>query len=271
MKSQYSLFVCFLFLFLFISCNRIEPDSPDIKIDTTNFKKPSIISIPFEINLKPAFDLAETSIPPYISAGRYNEQFGTGGADACPHGVSCGYQVNRSPLKFSMNKNVLTTSLSFSYWIDCRTHAICNTGPLISLGCDDRLAHGSLSTQINMDNNWNSLISTKNNGIIADNDCKVGVFGIINVTDKIMAGFNSAFNKAAQTLDNKIKENLNSRERISEAWEKISKPIEIKNLGWLAISPDSIKLSEFTLEDNKAKINFFLRQILKFILDESQL
>jgi hypothetical protein len=264
MKNEFfhvvSIFIVTAFL---SSCHlfekHIEPSSPNVKIDTANFRRPSMISIPIEINLKPAFALAEKQLPEALGAAEYNEWFGTGGADACPHGVGCGYSVTRAPLNFNMNGNILRTNLSIAYGLSCRTRLPDCHGFTAPFSCNNRHAHGSLSTSINIDNSWNCSTSTKNNGMIADDDCKVGVLGFINVTDKVMNGFNAAFDKAAQTLDAKINEDLNSRQRITKAWQKISEPFPIKDLGWFYLSPDSIRLSAFTLEDNTVKVNLFLK------------
>jgi hypothetical protein len=243
------------------SCgSHIEPNSPTVKVDTASFRKASTISIPFEINLKPAFDIAEDQFPKSFGAPKWNEQFGTGGADACPNGVSCEYSVTRSPLNFSMGGNILTTNLAFVYGLNCRFRFPCSKGALVSAGCGPARAHGSWSTQMSLDNSWNSNVHTVNNGVIPDDNCRVGPFGgVVDITNKVMGGFNVAFDKVGQTLDAKINENLKSKERISEAWQKISQPFPIKDLGWFSLSPDSIKLSAFTLDNNTAKVNLFLK------------
>ena len=120
MKSKFYLFIPFLLIVIIINscsgCKDIKPNSPDVKVDTANFRKASTISVPFEINLKPAFDIAESQFPTSFGAPKWNEQFGSSGADACPNGVSCEYSINRSPLNFTMGGNTITTNLSFGIW-----------------------------------------------------------------------------------------------------------------------------------------------------------
>jgi len=262
MKSKHYRFVSFFLVVTFLSScqlfQKIKPSSPDVKVDTANFRKPSTISIPFEINLQPAFDIAETQFPRSKGTGKWNEQFGTRGADDCGKGVSCEYNITRDPLAFAMAGNLLTTNLSFVYGLNCRFRSPA-CGPPFTAGCGPIRAHGSWSTQINIDSSWNSNVHTVNNGVKPDDECRVGFAGIINITDKIMGGFNAAFDNVAKTLDTKINENLKSKERISEAWQKISQPFPIKDLGWFSLSPDNIKLSSFTLENNTAKVNLFLK------------
>ncbi|MBD0297506.1 MAG: DUF4403 family protein [Bacteroidota bacterium] len=246
----------------------IEPSSPNVKVDTNNFKKSSIISAPIEINLQPAFEFAERQLPQTYGVARYNEDFGSGGADYPDCGYSCGYKVSRTPLRFSMKGNVLTTHLQFGYWLDCRARKPCTRHfhPLITVGCNDRRAHGSLSTVITIDNKWNSSVITRNNGVSPNDDCKVGPWGIFDVTNLVMKGFNRAFERIGRNLDSRINEQLNSRKRIEHAWIKLSTPIAIKDLGWLSLSPESIKVSNLILEHNVAKINFYAKLSPEIIL-----
>jgi Domain of unknown function (DUF4403) len=221
----------------------VRPTAPNLPTTAVSEPPPSTIGLTISVPVKPLLDAAETNIPSSRNAREYVEFFGTGGPNRPSCGVGCGYDVSRSPLSFATHTNEITTSLSFSYWLSCTKRVPCR-GPVVSGSCGKseprRRATESLTTQINTLPTWIAIATTKDNGVVAQDECAMGHLGVVNLTDKLAAGF-SGLGKA---LDRKLNEGLSGlRSRAETAWDLLSNAIQVDADTWLEVKPESISIS----------------------------
>ena len=221
----------------------VRPAAPNLPMAPVGEPPPSTIDLTISVPFKPILERAETSIPSSLSAREYREFFGTGGPNRPSCGIGCGYQVTRSPLSFDSRQNEIAGHLSFSYWLSCTKRIPCR-GRLVSGSCgktEPRLrATESFSTQITTMPNWTANATTKNNGVVAQDECAMGRLGVVDLTDKLAAGFGGL----SKALDVKLDEGLSGlRPKAESAWDLLSNPIQLDPDKWLVFKPERVSIS----------------------------
>lgn len=221
----------------------VRPTAPNVPTSSMGEPPPSTIGLTISVPVKPLVDAADTNIPRSLSARQYVEFFGTGGPNRPSCGLGCGYDVSRSPLSFVAHANEITTSFSFSYWLSCTKRIPCR-GRLVSDSCGKnesrRRATESVTTQINLLPNWTPSVTTKSNGVVAQDECAMGRLGVVNLTDKVAAGFSGA----GKALDSKLNEGLSElRPKAESAWDMLSNPIQVEADTWLEVRPEKVSIS----------------------------
>ena len=221
----------------------VRPTAPNLPIAPVGEPPPSTIGLTLSMPVKPLLDDAETNIPSSRNAREYVEFFGTGGPNRPSCGLGCGYDVSRSPLSFVAHANEITTSFSFSYWLSCTKRIPCR-GPLVSGSCGKteprRRAIESLTTQINTLPTWTAIATTKDSGVAAQDECAMGRLGVVNVADKLAAGFSGL----GKVLDGKLNGGLSRlRPTAESAWDQLSNPIQVDADTWLEVKPEKVSIS----------------------------
>jgi hypothetical protein len=103
-----------------------------------------------------------------------------------------------------------------------------------------RRATESLTTQINTLPNWTVVAKTKDTGIVTQDECAMGPLGVVNLSDKLAAGFSGL----GRALDGKLNEGLSGlRPRAESVWTLLSNPIQVDADTWLRVGPEMVSIS----------------------------
>lgn len=221
----------------------IQPSPPSVPLTPVGEPPPSTVELSIAVPLKAQFAAAETDIPSSLRAEEYLEFFGTGGPNRPSCGIGCGYDVSRSPLSFDSHSNEIAADLSFSYWLSCTKRIPCR-GRLVSASCGKneprRRGTVSLTTRMNLLPTWTATATTKNNGVVAQDQCAMGPLGVVNLTDKLVAGFTGL----GKPLDARLNQGLSGlRPKADSAWQVLSNPIQIDADTWLQVKPQRVSIS----------------------------
>lgn len=232
----------------------VRPTAPDIATSPLGEPSPSTISLTVSIPIKPQLDAAEANLPSSRSASEYVEFFGTGGPSRRSCGIGCGYDVNRSPLTFAVRADQITTNLSLSYWLSCTKRIPCKAPPVNgSCGKKEprRRATESFTTRIEVLPAWTVTATTRDDGVVAQDQCVMGKLGVVDLADKLAAGF-GVLGKA---IDGNLNQGFSQlRPEAEGAWMRLSSPIPVDADTWLELRPEKISISAIQTSGDKLQL-----------------
>ena len=240
---------------LLASCAaQIRPAAPDLPRGSLGEPPPSTVPMQLTVPVKPLLDAAEKDVPPSLSAREYLEFFGTGGPKPPSCGVGCGYDINRSALAFASSANEIATTLPLSYWLSCNKRIACK-GRLVSGSCGKdeprRRVTESFSTRIDLLPNWDASATTRNTGIAAPDQCSLGRLGVMDVTDKLVAGFGGVGN----ALNGQLNRGLTQvRSKAEAGWRVLASPIELDAQTRLEIKPERVSISSMQTSTSSLQV-----------------
>jgi hypothetical protein len=101
-----------------------------------------------------------------------------------------------------------------------------------------------VTTQIAVLPNWTAQAVVGNGVVVAQDQCAMGRLGAVDLTDKVVAGFDVPLRHA---LDGKLNQALSGlKPKADSAWQLLSNPLQIDADTWLEAGPQ--KVSSLTLQ-----------------------
>lgn len=209
--------------------------------------------VPISVPLASIRQLIDDAVPMSFGEARYN--LNDCGSNGCgPDAPACrwnaGYGVGRTPMTLDGSGQTLTATTQANYWLAARVRIPC-PGPLITVGCGDehnaadrRHLNLRMNATVRITDNWDTAVTDVGSAVQATDDCKVGPFGVANVTDKITEAVRNRLNSIGGQLDTQFRSATKLRERMSQAWAAASRPIPVLPDVWLVLAPEALEASQ---------------------------
>ncbi len=223
--------------------------------------EPSYLNIAIRIPLSTIERAAEDEVPRAVGAAPFKYRIGGGAAPpAC--GIDAGYSIARAPLAMSGAGEVITTSVDLSYWLKGRKQVPC-PGPATAAACGTdgeppRTANVSINTAIEILPNLTTSVHSTLGPVVAGSRCVLHPLEL-DVTDEVVAGFDTALRDMLPPIDKRVAAGLNLRKRVEAGWARMSEPAELRPKVWLALNPEGIGVVPATVAEGELRTGVQLR------------
>lgn len=231
----------------------IRPATPALNLPPRPAPEASMVRAPVTVSLATLRNLLDDAMPPVIAVGKYNlsECNNNGcGPDAPACAWNAGFEIRRSPLTLTGNGPVLQATTSMSYWLEGRVRFPC-PGPLLTVGCgsdrnagDRRRMDLGLSASVSITDDWDTKVTPGQVSVTPLDECKLGPFGVVNVTSKITEALRNQLSGVAGQLDGKLRDLVALKSRVSSIWQTMSHPISLADDLWLLLNPESLQSTQ---------------------------
>lgn len=251
------------FLFLGISlaafsCKTLKPAAPEATAaEIPKLEQPiSVVDVPVQADIKSYIVQAENSVPTKFTDSQQPCQ-----------GLRYSYVFTRTPFSISGSNNVANLSFTGAYGISASYCAKCGT----LFGNGPQCLVPVLSAQCGMGGeplrrmviSYQSTISVlpdyhlKSKTILYPDPrpidrCNI-FFGNIDVTDRLITYLKGPLGDLGKQVDNKIAA-FSLKPMFEQLWKNMSDEYNMGNAGYLNINPQSVCLSNFSL--NGSTLNF---------------
>lgn len=221
----------------------------------------SYLNIAIRIPLPPIEKAAEDEVPRAVGVEPFKYQMGGGAAPpAC--GIDGGYSIARAPLAMSGSGEVITTSVDLSYRLKGRKQVPC-PGPVTTASCGTdgeppRTANVSINTTITILPNLTTSVHSTLGPVVPGSRCVLHPLEL-DVTDEVVAGFDTALRKMLPAMDKRVAAGLNLRKRVEAGWARMSEPTELRPKVWLALNPEGIGVGPVTVAEGELRTGVQLR------------
>jgi hypothetical protein len=238
-------------------CAVVDPQKPTYSDAAQPLAEQSAVIFPISTSLEVLRQLGDMSVPNAFGEDKYNagdcDEQGHCGADPPACKWNAGYHVDRSPLSLTGAGQTVKLSAQLSYWLEARVRPVC-PGPLITVGCGDennpndrRHVNASMAVAITLKDDWDTNVAAFPAVVSPVDDCKVGPFGVVNLTDKITALVRSKLDGVGGTFDQKLREGLQLKARMTSGWKELGQPIQLGDSAWLVLNLDAIQSTQPTI------------------------
>lgn len=216
----------------------------------------SEINIPFQINLRPFYAMAEKNVDTIFTSPNYPADWVQ--ADCA---TRYKYYLKRSPLQIAANGNRLNLSFIGLYKIIGSTRA-CVSGAVISPwtpDCKCGFSEGDRKVNIGFTSTFNFqpnyILTTK---IIRTepqplNKCTVCFWGQ-DITKTVMDGMKRELDISKKAMEDSFSV-INLRPYIQQAWNKLSDVYTIPNVGFLMLNPKRLHMDNINAKNDFLNIN----------------
>ncbi len=216
----------------------------------------SEINIPFQINLRPFYTMAEKNVDTVFTSPNY--PFDWVQADCA---TRYKYYFKRSPLQMTANGNRLNLSFIGFYKIIGSTRA-CVSGTVISPwtpDCKCGFSEGDRKVNIGFTSTFNFqpnyILTTK---IIRTepqplNKCTVCFWGQ-DITKTVMDGMKRELDLSKKAMEDSFSI-INLRPYIQQAWNKLSDVYTIPNVGFFSLNPKRLHMDNIIAKNDFLNIN----------------
>ncbi|MBI5858070.1 MAG: DUF4403 family protein [Sphingobacteriales bacterium] len=259
MKGK-GIFVFVALLAGFISYSqKINPEHPDLS--PANFKLDSLpnseINIPIQINLKPLFVMAETSVDTLFTSPNYPNDWIQDGCD-----IRYKYSFRRSPLQMKTSGTLLTLGFTGYYKIVGSTR-LCVKGTVLSpwtpacrcgFNEPERRVNVSFSNTLSIQPDYKVKLNIVRNEPKPLDKCEVCFWGQ-DITKQVMKGLTTELDAAKKELD-KTYGLVDLKPKFQQVWDQLNKVYNIYGLGWLKINPQKVRINN--LYSKNDSLNIFL-------------
>ena len=255
-KIPQLLAVCTISL-VFYSCAVVKPPAPtDTGVEIPKIVQPvSNVEVPVTAELKSYFVQAENSVP-----NKYSDN-----QQPC-EGLRYNYVFTRTPFAITGSNNVVNLKFTGSYGFTVSYCAKCTTllgaqqciVPVVSAQCgmgDEPPRRMEISYQSTINVTPDYHLRSKTVLYPAPNPidrCNV-LMGKIDVTDRLIQYITGPLNDLGKQVDARIA-TYNVRPMVDQLWKNIATEIKLSDIGYLNINPQSVRLSNFSL--NGSQLNF---------------
>jgi len=257
MKSNQKQFLVALLLPFILSCGTVKPLAPTgTEVDIPKIVQPlSNVEIPVTADLKNYFVQAENSVPSKYSD---NQQ-------PC-EGLRYSYTFTRTPFAITGSNNVVNLKFTGSYGFTAAYCPKCITLgtsgpqciiPVVSAQCvvnePPRRMEIAYQSTINITPDFHLRSKTVLYPAPKPLDrCNV-LMGNIDVTDRLIQYITPPLNDLGKQVDAKIAA-YNIKPMVEQLWKNIATETKLGDVGYLSINPQSVRLSNFSL--NGSMLNF---------------
>lgn len=242
----------------FSSCKTLKPAAPTGEaVEIPKLEQPvSTVDVPVSADIKSYFVQAENSVPTKFTDSQQPCQ-----------GLRYAYVFTRTPFTVTGNNNVANLSFVGAYGISASYCAKCGS----VFGSGPQCLVPVLSAQCGMGNepprrmliSYQSTISVlpnyhlKSKTILYPDPkpidrCNI-LFGNIDVTDRLIGYLKGPLGDLGKQVDNKIAA-FSLKPMFDQLWKNLSTEFKMGDAGYLNINPQSVCLSNFSL--NGATLNF---------------
>ncbi|MBS1918739.1 MAG: DUF4403 family protein [Bacteroidetes bacterium] len=251
MKNMKGKAMIFLILLLFISAScshKINPAEPVISV--TEINKDSLpdseINIPFQIDLKPFYILAEKNIDTVFNSPGYPDNWVH---DGCSSRYM--YTFRRGPLQMKVSGNSLNLGFTGFYKVIGSTRA-CINGTAISpwtppCKCGftegDRKVNVTFVNTFRIQPDYKIRISINRSEPQPLNKCEVCFWGQ-DITSHVMKELKSSLDDAKKNMELSYG-TIDLRSKFQALWNQLNKSINVYNIGWLQIHPQQLHVNGF--------------------------
>ena len=216
----------------------------------------SEINIPFQINLRPFYAMAEKNVDTVFTSPNYPAEWVQ--ADCA---TRYKYYFKRSPLQMVANGNRLNLSFIGLYKIIGSTRA-CVSATVISPwtpDCKCGFSEGDRKVSIGFTSTFNFqpnyILTTK---IIRTepqplNKCTVCFWGQ-DITKTVMDGMKRELDLSKKTMEDSFSI-INLRPYIQQAWNKLSDVYTIPNVGFFSLNPKRLHMDNIIAKNDFLNIN----------------
>ena len=221
----------------------------------------SYLNIAIGIPLQPIAKAADEEVPRAVGVAPFKYQMGGGAAPpAC--GIDGGYSITRAPLAMAGSGEVITTSVDLSYWLKGRKQVPC-PGPVTTASCGTdgelpRTANVSINTTITILPNLSTSVHSTLGPVVPGSRCVLHPLEL-DVTDEVVAGFDTALRKMLPAMDKRVAAGLDLRTRVEAGWARMSEPRELRPNVWLALNPEGIGIVPVTVAEGELRTGIQLR------------
>ncbi len=251
-------FIAVVLPILFYSCKTLKPIAPDnMEVAVPKIIQPvSTVEVPVNVDLKSYFIQAENSVPVKYAD---NQQ-------PC-EGLRYTYTFTRTPFAITGINNVVSLKFTGSYSFNAAYCAKCTSllgsgpqclVPTVSAQCgmgDEPPRRMEISYQSTINVMPDYHLRSKTILYPAPNPIdRCNVFlGHIDVTDRLIQFISSPLNDLGKQVDAKIAA-YDIKPMVEQLWQSISTEFKLGDVGYLAVNPQSVRLSSFSL--NGSTLNF---------------
>jgi hypothetical protein len=223
------------------------PEPP--KVDTSH------LNIAISIPLQPIEKTAEAEAPHAVGVDPYKYQI-SGGAAPPACGIDGGYAITRAPLALSGSGGAITTRVDLSYWLKGRKQTPC-PGPVTVASCGTdgeapRTASVSINTTVTILPDLSTSVHSTFGPVVAGSRCVLHPLEL-DVTDEVVAGFDTALKKMLPVMDKRVAAALDLRKRVEAGWARMSEPTEVRPNVWLSLNPERIGVVPVTVADGQLR------------------
>jgi hypothetical protein len=239
---------------LLCGCSRsLGTNAPDLVVAPEPAPQASSITVPISVSMASLQTLVDNAFPRSFGAARYN--LSDCNADGCgPDRPAClwhaGYEMTRTPVALSGDKQSFIATTQMSYWLAARVRIPFCTG-LVRVGCGDEHNAGdrrhmnvALTASVKLKDDWDTEVSQAQANVTPMDECRVGPFGVKNITDKLTEAVRNRLNGMTSELDGTVRDAAKLQERVANAWNLATQPIEVSKGVWLAVNPDQLQASQ---------------------------
>jgi hypothetical protein len=231
-------------------------NAPAVKPTPEPGSEVSSATMPITVPMASIQNLVENGIPRSFGTAPFN--LSDCGPNGCgPDSPACrwnaGYGVDRSPVSLTGNGQSFTASTQASYWVRGRVRwPAC--GPLITAGCGDQNNPGdrrhmalSLGATVRLKDDWDTEVVNVASNVQPTDDCKLGPFGVKDITDKITEAVRNQLNSMGGQLDGQLRTAAQVQSRVTSAWKAAAAPIRLRDDAWLLINPEALEATQPTV------------------------
>jgi hypothetical protein len=214
--------------------------------DTVPPMPESFVQAPIIYDLAPALAMLDDAVPRSFGSLEERSRLPTNTR------VHVAFEARRSPFRVALEDSVITVSATVQYAGRGWYKPI--IGPEVSGGCDGdvrpRLRVTMVST-ISIDSSWGLRSRTRLTRVAplttGERDrCKVTLLRV-DVTDRVVAATRTALTKQLRLLDREIARVV-VRDRMSQWWRAMARPIRLRDSLWLAIQPRAVSFDRLSTD-----------------------
>ena len=237
-------------LFMFTSCRTFKAVAPPEAYETpTIVLKESVISVPIEIDMKDV----ESRINKELTGTLYDDNsFDNNNTDNLKVKA-----IKKEDFTFGLTGNELTYRIPLKLQIQIKQMFV--VLPVINAEIALKF-----KTIFSLNKDWTLMTKTTSNGYEWLSTPSVNVKGydisIKYVADIIMSAARDKFTKE---IDKAVKENINLKDYVTEAWEMLQKPIKVSDEynAWLKITPSEIISTQIIGRNEKVNLGIGIKSV----------
>jgi hypothetical protein len=209
---------------------------------------PSFIAAPVVVDLAHLFAAAERAtprVPPGVETWTNLPGPALGGA-------TYRFNLYRDPLDIQLAGNRLTVHTTLNYWLQVGLRmkgwvkgvATCGVAPE-----SYRRARLGLQAEVRLTPGWGLDLHITPEEPQQLDPCQVTLLGY-DITGKVLAGMKDALVKAAQGMEQQLRDDTTLRHKVENAWIQAQQPVELSPGVHLLLNPERVRMSPWHSEGN---------------------
>ena len=225
--------------FLTLPCLCLQAQAP-----ATEPAPASTLAAPIKVDLAPLFATAERTTP-VTPPGVETWINLPGMAKGSP---AYRFNLYRDPLYFVVKGNRLVVHTTVNYWFEVGLQV---NGWFKGMGsCGKppesfRRARLGLQAEVALTPDWGLDLKLTPEEPLRYDGCPITFLGY-DITDKVLAGMKENLAKAAQALQDQIRDAVKLRPRAEEAWFQAQQPVELAPGVFLQLNPERLRLGPWS-------------------------